>query len=63
MVINNHHCLESEVKLCLNNILKKRMAKKKKKTKTRKSEKGISLEKIPYTITKFYKGYKKRKTY
>ncbi len=37
------------------------MAKKKKKTKTRKSEKRINLEKIPYAITKLYKEYKKQK--
>ena len=31
MVINNHHCLESEVKLCFNHILKKKNGKKKEK--------------------------------
>ena len=37
------------------------MTKKNKKNKTKKVQKGISLEKIPYTITKFYKEYKKEK--
>ena len=53
IVINNHHCLESEVELCLNHILKKKNGKKKEKTRLIEKENQILEEELASRLETF----------